>query len=183
MPEFVVLVDAHDQPIGTAEKLQAHLDARLHRAFSVFVFNSQGQMMLQQRAHHKYHSAGLWSNTCCSHPRPGEPVEGAAHRRLQEEMGFDCPVERLFGFTYKVALDRGLYEHEYDHVLAGIFDGTPAPNPEEVADWKWMQPADVLRDVERRPTQYTHWFKQVLQRTLAHPFTLPQPPAHGDESA
>ncbi len=168
MSDYVVLVDAQDRPLGTEEKLQAHLDARLHRAFSVFVFNTRGEMMLQQRAHQKYHSAGLWSNTCCSHPRPGETVEAAAHRRLQEELGFDCPIERLFGFTYKVALEKGLYEHEYDHVLIGEFDGTPVLNSDEVVDWKWMDPEDVMRDVERRPEQYTHWFKHVLQRTLAH---------------
>ncbi|MEM1269399.1 MAG: isopentenyl-diphosphate Delta-isomerase [Bacteroidota bacterium] len=166
LQESVVLVDENDRELGTAEKLQAHLDGQLHRAFSVFVFDRQGRTMLQQRALHKYHSPGLWSNTCCSHQRPGEATPDAAHRRLNEEMGFDCPVEPAFEFVYKVELQPGLFEHEYDHVLIGYYDGDADPNPEEVADWKWVDPSEVAADLNARPELYSHWFGLVFGRAV-----------------
>ncbi len=165
--DSVILVDAHDGEVGVGEKLQVHRDGTLHRAFSVFVFDGAGRLLLQRRHPDKYHSGGLWSNTCCSHPRPGETVEAAAHRRLREEMGFDCALRPLFGFVYKIQLGDRLYEHEYDHVLVGTYEGTPAPNAEEVADWKWVFPDDLQAHVAQSPEVYTYWFRLVLDRVLA----------------
>ncbi len=164
----VLLVNDQDEPVGVGDKVQVHRDGTLHRAFSVFVFDSEGRLLLQQRHPDKYHSGGLWSNTCCSHPRPGEPVEAAAHRRLQEEMGFDCPVRPLFGFVYKIQLGDALYEHEYDHVLIGHYDGEPVPHPTEVAAWKWVSPAALQADIAAHPEAYTYWFRLVIDRVLAH---------------
>lgn len=156
--EHVILVNERDEEIGQAEKLEAHLSGALHRAFSVFVFNSHGEMLIQRRADHKYHSAGLWSNTCCSHPRPGEKTEDAAHRRLKEEMGFDCALTEVFGLLYKVQLG-DLYEHEYDHVYVGHYDSHPQPNADEASAWRWV-PIDVLtREVHTHPEQFTYWFR------------------------
>ena len=134
--DYVILVNEQDEEIGVCEKLKAHLDGTLHRAFSVFIFNDAGDLLLQQRHPGKYHSGGLWSNTCCSHPRPGEMVEDAAHRRLQEEMGMACDLHRLFGFIYHSQLGSNLYEHEYDHVFIGKHNGTPTPDSNEVASWR-----------------------------------------------
>ncbi len=167
MQDEVILVDEHDREVGTAEKLDAHHTGRLHRAISVFVFDSEGRMLLQQRAHDKYHSGGLVTNTCCSHPRPGEDTEAAAHRRLEEEMGFDCPLERLFTFTYRADFENGLTEHELDHVFVGYYDGDPVPNPDEVASWEWKSVPDVAADIARRPEAYTFWFKHVFDRVIA----------------
>ena len=128
----IVLVNERDEPLATMEKMEAHQKGLLHRAFSVFVMNSNKEMLLQQRARTKYHSGGLWTNACCSHPMPGEDVEQAAHRRLQEEMGFNCPLNKLFTFTYYTSFDNGLIENEYDHVFLGVYDGAVAPNAEEV---------------------------------------------------
>jgi len=125
----VILVDKNDNPIGTEEKLQAHKDAKLHRCFSILIFNSDGKMMIHQRQKGKYHCGGLWTNACCSHPRPGECTLDAAHRRLVEEMGFDTELEELFSFTYKAEFPNGLAEHEFDHVFKGVFNGTPKPDP------------------------------------------------------
>lgn len=158
----VVLVDEQDRPIGTEEKLRAHKEGVLHRAFSVLVFNSAGQMLLQQRSPEKYHSGGLWSNTCCSHPRPGEPVEAAARRRLEEEMGFTCDVETVFNFTYRVQLG-ALWEHELDHVLVGYYDGDPAPDADEVGSWKWVDMEDLKIDMEAHPERYTYWFRMLMK--------------------
>jgi isopentenyl-diphosphate delta-isomerase len=166
--EQVILVDEYDTVLGAEEKIAAHQEDKLHRAISVFVFNSMGQMLVQQRAFDKYHSGGLWSNTCCSHPRPGEATEVAAHRRLQEEMGFDCPLTYGFGFTYRVELAPGFYENEYDHVLIGQFDGVLQPNPAEVAGYRWMSPLDVLKEMDQQPKHYTYWFQLILQRVLDH---------------
>lgn len=163
--EYVILVDERDEEVGVQEKLQAHREGTLHRAFSVFVFNAEGDLLLQQRQRDKYHSGGLWSNTCCSHPRPGEPVETAARRRLQEEMGFQCDVQHLFGFVYRAALD-GVVEHEYDHVFVGRYDGDPVPDEAEVAGWRWAAPAPLQKDVARHPERYTYWFRQALGRVL-----------------
>lgn len=166
MSEYVVLVNERDEEVGVQEKLRAHVEGKLHRAFSVFVFNEQGQLLLQQRHPAKYHSGGLWSNTCCSHPRPGEPVAEAAQRRLQEEMGIACALDRRFGFVYRSRLDGGLYEHEYDHVFVGRYDGAPAPHCDEVAHWRWVHPEALRADVAAHPGRYTYWFRLVYERVL-----------------
>jgi isopentenyl-diphosphate Delta-isomerase len=162
--EKVILVDAHDNKIGTEEKIQAHKDGKLHRAFSIFITNSEGKMLLQKRALSKYHCPGLWSNTCCSHPRDGETVLQAAHRRLKEELDFDCPLEEMFSFTYKVAFDNGLTEHEFDHVLTGKFDGNPTINPEEVAEYKWISVDELKADIKSNPDKYTYWLKVAIEK-------------------
>ena len=160
--EEVILVDENDNELGAMEKMQAHREAKMHRAFSVFVFNSKHELMLHKRASHKYHSGGLWTNTCCSHPRPGESSESAAHRRLLEEMGFDCPVKEIFHFTYCRKLDNELTENELDHVFIGFFDNLPDLNPEEVEDWKWINKQDLLKSIEIEPELYTEWFKIIV---------------------
>lgn len=162
MNSRVVLVDAEDNAIGTADKLEAHRAGRLHRAFSVFIFNDGGEMLLQQRAEDKYHSGGLWSNACCSHPGPGEDVESAARWRLQEEMGFTCPVEHVDELVYRADVGGGLVEYEYDHLFVGRWNGRPDPDPDEVADWRWV-PMDELEDeVSRHPRRFTYWFRVAL---------------------
>jgi isopentenyl-diphosphate delta-isomerase len=145
-------------------------DAPLHRAFSIFVFNSQGKLLLQQRAQGKYHFAGLWTNTCCSHPTKGKTLEEAAHRRLQMEFGFDTELTEMLSFIYR-AYDpiSGLTEHEFDHVLVGRFDGEPMPNSEEIDSWKWVDLADVKRELERNPALYTPWFKIAMERMTEAP--------------
>lgn len=162
MAEHVVLVDRDDREVGTAEKLTAHAQAKLHRALSVFVSDGAGRLLLQRRARGKYHSGGLWSNTCCGHPRPDETVDAAAHRRLREEMGFDCPLERAFAFTYRADVGGGLVEHEHDHVFVGRFDGTPRPDPREVEVWRWVPVTEVLEDLDAHPDHYTAWFRLAL---------------------
>jgi isopentenyl-diphosphate delta-isomerase len=161
--EKVILVNEQDEQLGLMEKMEAHEKGLLHRAFSVFIFNDKGEMMMQQRALHKYHSGGLWTNTCCSHPRVGESTEAAAKRRLQEEMGFSCDVKEVFHFIYKATLDNNLTEHELDHVFFGYFNGFPQINPEEVASWKWMHPLEVASDMHQNPDQYTAWFKIIFK--------------------
>ena len=160
--ERVILVDEDDRAIGAAGKLEAHREGRLHRAFSIFVLDGRGQLLLQRRARSKYHSGGLWTNTCCGHPRPGEETEAAAHRRLREEMGFDCPLRPVFHFVYEAELDDGLREHELDHVFVGRYDSDPAPDPEEAEAWRWTSLEEVARDVERHPDEYTVWFRIAL---------------------
>jgi farnesyl-diphosphate farnesyltransferase len=162
--EQVVLVNEGDEPIGVEEKIKAHLDGALHRAFSVFVFNSAGDLLLQRRTTTKYHSRGLWSNTCCGHPRPGETIEQASRRRLSEEMGFDSKLERVFDFVYRTKLEDGLIEYEFDHVLVGSFDGIPNPNSDEVAEWKWMNLAALRIDLEKHPEHYTFWLQVSLDK-------------------
>lgn len=142
---LVVLVDQEDREVGTMEKMEAHRRAKLHRAFSVFIFDSAGRMLLQQRAYAKYHSGGLWTNTCCSHPFPGESVEAAAARRLQEELGFCVPLTHAFSFVYQAAFDNGLTEYEYDHVFAGYYEGELRPDPAEIAATAYHSP-DVIRE-------------------------------------
>ncbi len=164
MAENVVLVDEQDNELGLMEKLEAHREGRLHRAFSVFVLNSNGDLLMQQRAFHKYHSGGLWTNTCCSHPRYREKTEDAAHRRLQEEMGFDCHLDKMFHFIYRAEFDNDMVEHEFDHLYVGYSDTDPVINPEEVAAWKWMSLAEVERDLDANPHLYTEWFKIIYQR-------------------
>lgn len=161
--ELVVLVDERDGERGVSPKLEAHREGRLHRAFSVFVFDPSGRLLLQRRARGKYHSAGLWSNTCCGHPRPGELLIKAAHRRLREEMGIDCLLRPAFDFTYRAELENGLIEHEYDHVFVGRFAGTPAPDPDEVAEWRWASVSETLADLEQRPQHYTAWFRIAFE--------------------
>ena len=162
--EKVILVDREDSPIGTMPKMEAHEKAVLHRAFSVFILNKNGELMLQQRALHKYHSPALWTNTCCSHQREGEHNLEAGTRRLEEEMGFSVPLEELFSFIYKAPFDNGLTEHELDHVMIGYFEGTPRINPEEVAYWKWMSLTAIANDIVLHPETYTVWFKIIFKR-------------------
>ncbi len=165
LEEYVVLVDEKDNKIGIEEKLQAHKDGLLHRAFSIFVFNSKGELLLQQRAKEKYHCGSLWTNTVCSHPRDNETYEKAVHRRLVEEMGFDCELEKRFCFIYKAKFDNGLTEHEYDCVFVGKYDKEPIPNPFEVMDYKWISIENLKKDVEKNPTHYTPWIKIILEKS------------------
>ncbi len=169
-PQQVILVDENDQPLGIEDKLKAHQNGgRLHRAFSVFVFDSAGRMLLQRRSRRKYHFGGLWTNACCSHPNPGELLEQGARARLRDEFGIDIPLTESFGFIYRAADPAsGLTEHEFDHVLIGRFDGQPRPNPNEIDEWKWVEPDDLRKDVERRPQEYTPWFKICLEQVLRH---------------
>lgn len=164
MREEVILVNESDEAIGTGEKHETHLRGWMHRAFSIFVFNSRGELLLQRRAPHKYHSAGLWSNTCCGHPRPHETVEQAAHRRLQEEMGFDCKLQPVFAFVYRTEFDNELIEHEYDHVLVGSFDGRPVPNDDEVSEWRWVDARQLIQEIRHHPERYTYWLRALSDR-------------------
>lgn len=165
MEEQVILVDEQDNPIGLMPKIEAHERALLHRAFSVFVFNENGDLLLQQRAASKYHSPLLWTNTCCSHPRDGESNIEAGKRRLQEEMGFSCDLEEVFWFIYKAPFDNGLTEHELDHVLIGQFNGEPVINKNEVALYKWMSLSEIKKDIELHPENYTAWFKIIFNES------------------
>ena len=167
MEEKVILVDKEDQEIGEGEKMEVHRQRLLHRSFSIFIFNSKGEMLLQQRAKSKYHSGGLWTNACCGHPRPGEGIEEAAHRRLKEEMGFDCELKEVLKFTYHVALDNGIGEDEFDHAFTGTFDGEVQPNPDEADSFKWVDTKWLLEDVVEHPKQYTEWFKIALEKVLS----------------
>ncbi len=163
----VVLVDEHDNEVGIEDKLEAHKNGgKLHRAFSIFVFNSKGETMLQKRAEGKYHSAGKWSNTCCSHPAPGEAVMEAAHRRLKEEMGFDCSMQEKFSFIYKADVGNGLTEWEYDHVIFGKYEGKPNINKEEASAYKWVSLDSLKKDVEEHPENYTPWLRICLDRVI-----------------
>ena len=161
--ELVILVDEQDNQIGLMPKMEAHEKAQLHRAFSVFVFNDQNELLLQQRAADKYHSPLLWTNTCCSHQRNGETSLAAGKRRLQEEMGFVCDLEEVFWFVYKAPFDNGLTEHELDHVMVGKFNGNPFVNKEEVAAYKWMSMEAVKSELENQPTLYTSWFQIIFK--------------------
>ncbi|MBO3116792.1 isopentenyl-diphosphate Delta-isomerase [Winogradskyella sp. DF17] len=160
--EQVILVDEHDNAIGLMPKMEAHEKALLHRAFSVFIFNSRNELMLQQRALHKYHSPGLWTNTCCSHQRDGESNVEAGKRRLMEEMGFVTELEETTSFIYKAPFDNGLTEHELDHILIGYYEDTPNLNKDEVADWKWMTLEDIKADMSVNSKIYTAWFKIIF---------------------
>ncbi len=166
MKDCVVLVDRMGREIGTQEKIQAHREGNLHSAFSIFIFNAIGELLLQRRARTKYHSAGLWTNTCCSHPRPGESYYNAARRRLNEEMGFDSELTELFSFIYRIQLNNNLFEHELDQVFIGHYNGQPTPNPDEVDDWKWMNISALKQDVQETPENYTYWFKLTLDRVV-----------------
>jgi isopentenyl-diphosphate Delta-isomerase len=157
--EEVILVDETDTPLGKMEKMEAHRKALLHRAFSVFIFNSKGEMLLQRRAPGKYHSPGLWTNACCSHPRPGEETHSAALRRLKEELGITTTLKKLFDFTYRSAYDNGLTEFEFDHVFVGVYnDRDIRPDPAEVSDFCFRSSGDIQVDLQRSPAKYTTWF-------------------------
>ena len=164
--ETVVLVDERDREVGLAPKLQAHERGLLHRAFSVFVLNARGEVLLQRRAFGKYHSGGLWTNTACGHPRPGEAVAAAARRRLREEMGFDCALVPAGSFVYRREVGDELVEHELDHVFHGRHDAPPHPDPAEVSEWRWMAPAAAIADAEAHPERYTPWFALALAELL-----------------
>lgn len=166
--EKVILVNEKDEKIGLMSKLEAHEKGVLHRAFSVFIFNDKGELMLQQRALNKYHSPGLWTNTCCSHQRDGEDTLEAGTRRLDEEMGFTTPLKVTTSFIYKAPFDNGLTEHELDHILIGYFNGEPTINTLEVAAWKWMPLIEVKEDVEKQPELYTAWFKIIFEKFYEH---------------
>ncbi len=162
--QSVVLVTERDEMTGVAEKMEAHQKGLLHRAFSIFIFNSQGEMLLQQRAMSKYHSAGLWTNACCSHPGPGEDVEQSARVRLKEEMGFDTPVQKVFEFIYRAGFDNGLTEHELDHVFTGIYDGPVDFNPEEVMTYAYRPMEQIIASLSQSPHDYTAWFRIAFPR-------------------
>ena len=165
MEEQVVLVDEQDNPLGLMPKMEAHEKAVLHRAFSVFVFNKKGELMLQQRAAHKYHSPLLWTNTCCSHQRDGETNLEAGKRRLFEEMGFNTDLKEVFSFVYKAPFDNGLTEHELDHVMVGYYENEPKINKDEVEAYRWMTLEDVKTDIEKNPQIYTAWFKIIFNES------------------
>ncbi len=166
--EKVILVNEKDEQIGLMPKLEAHEKAMLHRAFSVFVLNNNGELMLQQRAAHKYHSPMLWTNTCCSHQRDGESNIEAGKRRLYEEMGFVCELKEVFSFIYKAPFDNGLTEHELDHVMVGAYEEAPQINKEEVNAFKWMTLEAVKNDIDRQPEIYTEWFKIIFEKFYSH---------------
>jgi len=174
----VILFDNSDQQIGTCEKLAAHQQGLLHRAFSIFVFRRTAdhqhlELLLQQRAQTKYHSGGLWSNTCCSHPKPGETLLTAAYRRLQEEFGFHLPLYNVGSFIYQVALDNKLSEHEYDHVLIGLYnDEVIKPNPEEIQDYRWINVTELMASISANPGHYTSWLKEAFTLALANKSVL-----------
>ncbi|MGH9350142.1 MAG: isopentenyl-diphosphate Delta-isomerase [Vicinamibacterales bacterium] len=163
----LVLVDERDVAVGIADKLQAHHDGLLHRACSVFVFDDSHRLLLQRRADGKYHSGGLWSNTCCGHPLPGEAPIQAAHRRLREEMGFDCQLRSRGCFVYRADVGNGLIEHEYDHLFVGRFAGVPAPNVDEVSAWRWESVGTVVQELRTRPDDYTKWVHGALDSVFA----------------
>ncbi len=161
--EHVVLVDEHDRELGTLEKMEAHRNGSLHRAFSILIYNSKGELLIQQRANGKYHSPGLWTNTCCSHPRPGEDIRVACARRLKEEMGITATPTFQYKFKYRVVLEGGLVEHELDHVFAATVDENPQINPDEVQNWKFIPVSELLADVAATPEKYTYWFRLILE--------------------
>lgn len=167
MREEVILVDEFDKPVGVMEKMEAHRKALLHRAFSVFIFNLKGEMLLQRRALSKYHSGGLWTNACCSHPRPHEDTGQAARRRLFEELGFEAPLEKVFDFTYRSEFDNGLTEYEFDHVYVGYHDQGICPNPAEVSEVCWVPVEKLVADMEANPSSYTSWFHLALPKIRA----------------
>jgi isopentenyl-diphosphate delta-isomerase len=162
MREEVILVDANDLSIGTMEKIEAHEKGLLHRAFSILLVNEKGEMLLQQRALEKYHSPGLWTNACCSHPRPNETNQDAAHRRLQEELGMAVDLKEIFQFTYHAELEHGLIEHEIDHVFFGLTNENPRINLLEVMSYKWINLSELQQDMIAHPEKYTAWFNLLM---------------------
>ena len=168
MNQELILVDENDVVIGYGEKLQVHKNAQLHRAFSIFVLNNNSELLLQKRAYNKYHSGGLWANTCCSHPIRGEDQEVTTQRRLVEEMGIQCSLRKIFSFMYKAELDNGLTEFEYDHVYLGKFEGNPVPNAEEVCDWKWINLGILKEELQEHPERYAYWLLHAFEQFLTH---------------
>ncbi|HEX7845482.1 MAG TPA: isopentenyl-diphosphate Delta-isomerase [Chitinophagaceae bacterium] len=164
MEQYVIQVNEYDEVVGVIEKMEAHKSGTLHRAFSVFIFNSKGEMLLQQRAMNKYHSAGLWSNACCSHPKPGEETLPAAKKRLKEEMGFETALTRLYTLLYKAAFDNGLTEHEFDHVFVGEYDGDITFNKEEVMNYNYTGMKRIREELGIEPEKYSAWFKLIFPR-------------------
>lgn len=164
MNENIILVDENDTEIGTMPKLLAHQLGSLHRAFSVFIFNSKGELLIQQRAAHKYHSAGQWANSCCSHPHPNEGTLSAAKRRLMEELGFTTEISPAGHFIYHSKVSGGLIEHEYDHLFVGHYDQEVTPNPDEVSATRWITVSQLLNEIENNPEQFTPWFKMILEQ-------------------
>ncbi len=162
MKDYVILVDKENNTIGLEDKVQAHLQKRRHSAFSVFLFNDTGDMLLQCRADSKYHSAGLWSNTCCSHPNINDGCERQAHERLKYEMGIDCSLKELGVFAYEAELDNGMYENEIDSIYIGVYNEDPVPNPQEVKDFKYVSYGEIREDMERVPGKYTVWFRLMI---------------------
>ena len=169
--DYVILVDDKDNMLGAGEKMQVHLDGTLHRAFSIFVLNDNSELLLQQRANDKYHSGGLWTNTCCSHPRPNETTIEAAHRRLMEEMGFDCELQPLFSMLYKGSVGNGLIEHEFDHIYIGKYNGPVVINEQEVKSYSFMSLDEVQSRIAETPNLFTLWmriaFPEFLQKLAA----------------
>lgn len=163
--EGIIIVDKKDREVGIGDKIMVHRAGLLHRAFSIFIFNSKKEILLQQRAKTKYHSSGLWSNTCCSHPRPNRNLGREAKRRLKEEMGINCDLKEIFSLLYKVRVG-DLIEHEFNHVFLGGFDSNPKPNKEEAEDWKWMRLKELQKDIKDNPQKYTAWLKIILDKML-----------------
>jgi isopentenyl-diphosphate delta-isomerase len=161
--EKVILVDKNDNQVGLMPKLEAHEKGVLHRAFSIFIFNSKYELLLQKRASSKYHSGGLWTNTCCSHPREGEDILDAANRRLDEEMGITTSLRKVYDFIYKAELDNQLTEHEFDHVFYGVFDNDPILNEDEAEDFKWVDMETLNNDIIKNEDNYTVWFKIAFE--------------------
>lgn len=162
--EMILLVDENDNEVGYGEKHEVHKKGIFHRAFSIFIFNYQKQLLMQKRESNKYHSPGLWTNTCCSHQRKNELLSEAIHRRLKEEMGFDCQLKEVFTFSYRVEFNPKLIENEFDHVFVGYYDGEITPEPSEVEDYKWMSLEEIKKDMEKNPDKYTYWFKICLPK-------------------
>ncbi|MBG5920003.1 isopentenyl-diphosphate Delta-isomerase [Providencia stuartii] len=164
MEENIILVDEQDTPIGSMPKLLAHQLGKLHRAFSVFIFNAKGELLIQQRAAHKYHSAGQWANSCCSHPHPKEETLAAAKRRLMEELGFTTNISPVGHFIYHAQVTGDLIEHEYDHLFVGQYDGIVKPNPNEVSAIRWILPSDLQQEIKTNPEHFTPWFKLIINQ-------------------
>ncbi|OAT31601.1 isopentenyl-diphosphate Delta-isomerase [Proteus myxofaciens] len=162
MEDAVILVDNNDNELGTMPKLEAHIIGALHRAFSLFIFNSQKQLLIQQRAISKYHSGHLWANTCCSHPRPNEPLSKAIHRRLYEELGMSCDMQPIGTILYNEKVTDDLTEHEFDHLFLGFTDDDPQCNPDEVMNYQWISLTELYKDIKINPNKYTAWFRYIL---------------------
>jgi isopentenyl-diphosphate delta-isomerase len=175
MEEYVILVDDDDQTIGMEEKIKAHKKGLLHRAFSILIFNGHGALLLQKRNPHKYHCGNLWSNTCCSHPRPDEKLRHAAQRRLKEEMGLSCELHYLSRFRYFAEFDNGLIENEVDHIYYGFYNHNPVINAEEASDFKWIEPAPLLEDIGLNRNNFTPWLKPALNEFLCSSAAMRMP--------
>ena len=164
MEEILILVDKNDKPLGSGFKIPIHQQGLLHRAFSIFIFNNQGELMLQQRAAKKYHSGKLWTNSCCGHPRWGENTDDAAHRRLGEEMGMDCKLYPVSTLVYRAQVSNNLIEHEYDHIYVGLFNDSPKINFNEANDWKWQDTVQLEKELKNSPEQFTIWFREIINK-------------------